>query len=88
MVNRRRRASSWIGACLVMAALGISEYALAGCDANLTGVSDGVLAYTRRLLLIPLVSQRLFHPARNATASSDAKAIDWVLVKLMTSYAE
>jgi len=77
-----------------MATLGNAECALARYDANLTGVSDGVLTYTSGLLLIHLVNQPSSHPACNAIyfavdpASLDANAMDRMYARLMTSYAE
>ena len=52
------KANSWIGVGLAMAILGNAEYVLAGYDANLTGVSDGVFTYAGGLLLIHPMRRR------------------------------
>ena len=93
MYPKRVTARWWRILALTLASLTGAPAVLAGYDANLTGIADGVYTYPSGVLLIHLANQPSTHPACSPAffavdpSLMTVDAMSRMYARLLTSYA-
>lgn len=89
----QKKIGAWLQAAAIVAILTTSQGAVAGYDANMDGIPDGVLTYPEGWIYIHLTNQPASHPQCNPSyfvidpTSMDAGAVNRMFARLMTAYA-